>query len=558
MMMTLRVFLGWSCAAVLLALPAWGLAADPLKANADPQTVKPFFVKHCFACHAAEEQEGDLRLDRLAMDYTSPANLARWEEIMNRISSGDMPPKSKPRPLPAEILQTSEWIADQLREAEAVRQSASNEPISFRKLTREEYANTVRDLLGVVFDPEAPTGLPEDPDWKGIERIGQVLTLSPAHIEKYLTAAEAILDEALSLRPEPERELVRWTPFELRYRQREEYLARGIVDQVRMELIPNNHMSDTWPIQIKTAGLYRLRVKLSGLRPAGGRPPRLKVYLSSIDQTLLERDVDAPEDKPITLETVVHLNAGRFPVRLANAVPGPAPGARRSRHGPGGSVFTNMRNRAPWQLKLTDDDYQPIEPTLILDFVEWDGPLLDSWPTAAHRGVFFGGEQATKDEDYAREIISRFAERAWRRPVTTAEVERMLKPVQTAMELDEPFEESIKQGLLAVLCAKSFLYLEEGRAPQGSNRLTEWELASRLSYFLWSSMPDERLLELARDRNSAIRPRCWPKYVGCLPIPRRLRSPRAFRDSGCNCGRSACSRRTRSCIPITTTTSNRA
>ncbi len=286
----------------------------------------------------------------------------------------------------------------------------------------------------------------------------------------------------------------------MRYGKREQYEARGIADQVRMELIPNNHISDTWPVEIKTAGIYRLRVKLSGLRPAGGRPPRLKVYLSSIDKTLLERDVDAPEGKPITLETQMHLTAGKFPVRLANAVPGPAPGARRSRHGPGGSVFTNMRNRPPWQLKLTDDDYNPIEPTLILDFVEWNGPLLNSWPTAAHRRIFFRGEQTNKNIDYAREIIARFAERAWRRPVTAAEVSRMLKPVEAAMELGEAFEESVKQGLTAVLCAKSFLYLEEGRAPQGSNRLTDWELASRLSYFLWSSMPDERLLKLAREK----------------------------------------------------------
>ena len=143
-------------------------------------------------------------------------------------------------------------------------------------------------------------------------------------------------------------------------------------------------------------------MQLSGLRPAGGRPPRLKVYLSTIDKTLLERDVDAPEDRPITLETRVHLAAGRYPVRLANAVPGPDPGARRSRHGPGASVFTNMRNRAPWQLKLTDDDFNPIEPTLILDLVEWDGPILDSWPTAAHREIFFGGEDAAGDIDYAR------------------------------------------------------------------------------------------------------------------------------------------------------------
>jgi len=474
-------------------------AAAPVDAAGYETLVKPFFARHCAKCHGADKQSGDLRVDNLAVDYTSPKVLGHWEEIMNRINSGDMPPKAEPRPSPADIARFSEWIAAELRESEAVRQSDGAERIAFRKLSREEYANTIRDLLGVTFDVKAPTGLPEDPDWKGFERIGSVLSLSPAHVEKYLAAAEIVLDEALSLRTEPQRELIRWTPFDMRYRNaRQEFEARGIADQVRVDLIPNNHVSDTWPLEIKYPGEYRLRIKLSGLRPAGGRAPRLKVYLSNIDKTVLEQDVDAAEDQPITLETSVHLAAGKYPVRIANAVPGPDPGGRRSRHGPGGSVFTDMRNRAPWQLKLTDDNYRPIEPTLLVDSVEWDGPIFDSWPTPAHRQIFFGGEQAKKDTAYAQQILTRFAERAWRRPVTEEETKRLLKPVETALELGDTFELAVRQGLIAVLCAKSFVYLEEGRATDTSGRLTDWEIASRLSYFLWSAPPDERLLDLAR------------------------------------------------------------
>lgn len=470
-------------------------AAEPVGYE---QQVKPFLQANCLRCHDAKKHEADLRLDLLGVDYTSPKVMGQWEEIMNRINSGDMPPKDEPRPKPTDVARVAEWIAGQLHESEARRQ-AGTERIAFRQLSREEYANTIRDLLGVPFDVKGPNGLPEDPDWKGFERIGSVLTLSPAHVEKYLAAAELVLDEALSLRPEPKRELIRWTPFDLRSKNwQKEFEARGIADQVRTELIPNNHLSDTWPVAIKAPGEYLLRVKLSGLRPAGGRSPRLKVYLSSIDKTLLERDVDAPEDKPITIETRVHLAAGKYPVRLANSVPGPDPGARRSRHGPGGTAFTNMRNRAPWQLKLTDDDFQPIEPTLIIDSVEWDGPLIESWPTAAHRRIFFGGEEAKKDTAYARQILTRFAERAWRRPVTPTEVERLLKPVETALGLEDSFENAVKHGLVAVLCSKSFLYLEEGRAADRSGQLTDWELASRLSYFLWSSLPDEQLLQLAQ------------------------------------------------------------
>jgi len=490
-----------SCISLLNFGMASAMAATgPDGSSGFEKVVKPFFSQHCNSCHGDKKQKGDLRVDTLVVDYSSPKIMAHWEEIMNRINSGDMPPEKELRPKPDDIAGVAEWIAGQLHESEMTRQSTGTELVAFRKLTREEYANTIRDLLGVEFDVKAPTGLPEDPDWKGFERIGSVLTLSPAHVEKYLAAAEMVLDEALSLRPKPEREVILWTPFTMRFGNAyKEYEARGMADKVRLELIPNNHVSDTWNLEVKTAGDYLLRLKLSGLRPEGGRAPRLKVYLSTIDKTLLEQDVDAPEDKPVAIEKRVHLAAGKFPVRLANAVPGPPPADRRSRHGPGASAFTNMRNRAPWQLKLTDDDFKPIEPTLIIDSVEWDGPIVDAWPSAAHQRIFFKGEQAAKDLTYAREILSRFAERAWRRPVMAAEVEVMLKPVQQSLQLGDPFEAAVRHGLTAVLCAKSFLYLEEGDAAKPSPNLNDYELASRLSYFLWSTMPDQRLIDLARD-----------------------------------------------------------
>ncbi len=156
-----------------------------------------------------------------------------------------------------------------------------------------------------------------------------------------------------------------------------------------------------------------------------------------------------------------------------------------------------MSQRQPWQIKLTDDDGQPIWPTILLDWVEWQGPIHQSWPTPAHQQIFFAGEGATKDLAYAREILSRFARRAYRRPVEPAEVDRLVKLFEKAQGLGDNFESSIKTGLMAMLCSHDFLYLVEGTPEAQSGRLTDWELASRLSYFLWSSMPDERLMELA-------------------------------------------------------------
>ena len=532
-----------SAIAILLAFCRCGFVTageSPTSLAGREKLVRPFFTEHCAKCHGEKKQKGDLRVDTLAVDFDSPKTMGNWEEIMNRINSGDMPPEDEKRPKPDDIARVADWIAWQLHEAESARQSSSGEKVAFRKLSREEYANTIRDLLGVTFDVTDPTGLPEDPDWQGFQRIGSVLTVSPAHVEKYLAAAEMVLGEALSLGPQPKREVIHWSAFDMRGGGwkgfEKEYITRGIADKVRVDLVPNNGALDDRTVKITTAGDYLVRVKLSGLRPEGGRAPRLRLYAGDISRLLFEQDIEAPEDKPVTIEFRAHLPAGQHPIRIVNAVPGPNPEARRSRASGTPNAFTVPQARVPWQMKFTDDDGKPIVPFLLVDYIEWEGPLVDSWPTAAHQRIFFGGENAAKDAAYAREIVARFAERAWRRPVKSDEADRLVKLFEKAQTLGDNFESSVKTALLAVMCSKNFLYIEEGSAaatdrntgfqpvriagvppasasgkmPDGRTagtavfraeaapQVTDYELASRLSYFLWSTMPDARLLDLAR------------------------------------------------------------
>ncbi|MDB6038217.1 MAG: hypothetical protein JWM99_2058 [Verrucomicrobiales bacterium] len=488
---------------LLLCLSVSGSArsAEPVSTEGFETIVKPFFSQHCIQCHGEKKQKGDLRVDTLKIDFESPKIMGQWEEIMNRINSGEMPPEKETRPRPDDVARMAEWITARLQEASAAGQSGLGERIAFRKLSREEYANSIRDLLGVTFNITDPTGLPEDPDWQGFQRIGSVLTLSPAHVEKYLAAAEMVLDEALGLGTLPQRKVIHWSPFEIRVWEQfeKEYQARGIADKVRVDLVPNNGALDDRTLEIKTTGDYLVRVKTSGLRPAGGRAPRLRLYAGDLSRVLFEQDIEAPEDQPATIEFRTHLPAGSHPIRIVNAVPGPNPEDRRSRASDTRNAFTDLRTRIPWQMKFTDDEGRPIVPFLLLDSIEWEGPLGDSWPTKAHQEIFFGGESATNDLGYAHEIIARFAARAWRRPVNGPEVDRLVKLVEQTQKLGDNFEVSVKTALVAVLCSKSFLYLEEGNPIARSEKLTDYELASRLSYFLWSSMPDERLLNLARD-----------------------------------------------------------
>ncbi|HEX4146388.1 MAG TPA: DUF1592 domain-containing protein [Pirellulales bacterium] len=462
------------------------------------QDIKPLLAQHCVRCHGPEKAESDFRIDTLELNFASVPVATHWTEMMDRINTGEMPPKAEPRPPADQLARVAEWIATQLTDAEAARQAATGEKVSFRKLTREEYRNTIRDLLGISYDANDPTGLPEDPDWQGFERIGTVLSLSATHVEKYLAAAETVLGEALALGPQPKSEVIRWDSAKMRVRGdvAEELKAKGILDRVRVDLVPNNGALDAHDLKINTTGQYILRVKLSGLGPAGGRAARLRVYATNIARTLLEQDVDAPEDAPVTLEVRTHLPPGTHLIRIVDAVPGPNPEDRPSRP-TNTKPFFNLKNRQPWQIKLTDEDFKPIWPTLLLDWIEFEGPVQESWPPPAHQRLFFAGEGATKDLAYAREILSRFATRAYRRPVRPQEVDRLVTLVENAQRLGDNFEASVKTALVAVLCSSNFLYLVEGSAENPSPTLNDWELASRLSYFLWSTMPDERLCELA-------------------------------------------------------------
>jgi len=462
------------------------------------EEIRPFLARHCVRCHGEAEQKGDLRVDTLGTDFAGTRTAGRWAEIMDRINSGEMPPPKEPRPKAEVVARVAEWISSGIADAETARQAATGERVSFRRLSREEYRNTIRDLLGVTYDASDPAGLPEDPDWQGFERIGAVLTLSPAHVEKYLAAAETVLNEALALGPRPKSEVTRWSAPKLRVRDdvATELATRGLLDQVRADIVPNNGALDAHDLRVATTGEYAVRVKLSGLRPEGGRAARLRIYATDISRTLFERDVDAPEDRPVTLEFRAHLPAGTHLIRIVNAVHGPNPEDRASRP-LNTRPFFRTSARQPWQIKLTDDDARPIWPTILLDWLEWEGPLQESWPSPAHDRLFFAGEGATKDAAYAREILARFATRAFRRPVRPAELDRLAKLFETSRGLGDRFEASVKTGLLAVLCSNSFLFLVEGSAVEPSPRLNDWELASRLSYFLWSTMPDERLLDLA-------------------------------------------------------------
>jgi hypothetical protein len=460
-------------------------AAEP---DGFEQALKPFFQAHCLRCHHSEKQEGKFRLDTLPREFVDQANSQRWGEVVFRINSGEMPPKDQPQPSADELGKAVDWITARITEGEAAR-LATRGPVAHYRLSRDEYAYTIYDLLGVHFDVNQPGAFNDDPRWHGYERIGSLLSLSPSHVDRYYKAAEVVLDRAFSEQPAPSKSRRAANDGQ------EKWLAdRGLAGPVRWPLWAGarRHL-----INIQHPGLYRIRIQLSGMQPPQGRTPHLSFWHHQTKRSVFDQDILAPENKPIVVEVELPLSPGGYDV--VNELNGFNETGNHTLNvlNGGGSVFTTSRevhNLNPTGYKLFDDEGQAIYPMLLVDWVETEGPLVSESSRQKREGVLPASLSTGQlDLNEARSCLNRFASRAWRRPVTEGEINRYLSVIQTELAEGEAPSSAYRAALIGILTSKSFYYLEEGSPAERRDRVTDTELASRLSYFLWSSLPDDTL-----------------------------------------------------------------
>ena len=278
------------------------------------KNLKPFLVENCFRCHDARKQKGDFRLDLLPNDFATDSvrPQRRWAEVMFRLNAGEMPPTKEAQPTPEALGHAVGWISARLDEGRAVRM-AKRGPVAHYRLSRDEYANTIEDLLGVRYDVNLPGAFNEDPRWHGFERIGSMLSLSPSHVEKYYKAAEAVLEEAF-----PERQLKAARVRRDANEGHEKWLAEhGISGRVRWPLWPSSKRA---AMNITHPGNYRVRIQLSGNgAQAHGRTPHLSLWHQQLKRYVFDQDIIAPEDKPVVVEFELALSPGGYEV--VNEVP---------------------------------------------------------------------------------------------------------------------------------------------------------------------------------------------------------------------------------------------
>ncbi len=421
---------------------------------------KSFFARHCLDCHDATAKEGGLDLTVQSGDLGDAETLRRWVRIYDRIADGEMPPKSAPQPAAA----ARHDLLTALRPSLIAADRAQREVV-YRRLNRSEYENTIRELFQARA--EVAGMLPEDAKAFGFDNIGEALGTSTELIEAYLRAADVAIDMVLK-QEQPPRRTTR-SSFNDAFKTRANanqvfrFLDEGVV----------HYLSDLKSTHVRNfaapaAGTYRVRF-------------RARAYHS-----------EAPIKVEIGAGDVHKGNRGRHPIGYFDVQPEMTEIVFEDwfRVGDGFSVrpfgIGNVR---------IGQNRQYAGPGLLFADYDVEGPI-DEDLTAGRRQLLGKVDLPAATVADARDIFARFLPRAFRRPVNRQEEDRYVGLVQKLMDKGDSFESALRAGLRAILCSSDFLFLNEAIAA-GRERIDDYTVASRLSYFLWSSMPDEELFDLA-------------------------------------------------------------
>ncbi|MCA9057679.1 MAG: DUF1592 domain-containing protein, partial [Planctomycetaceae bacterium] len=501
---------GWTVVPILLTFcGSTPITADELS-TASRQSAD-FFRRHCVDCHGPDTQEAGIRLDLLSPPDGSAVTTELWTRILSQIDAGDMPPASQPRPAQADMNRTADWIGA------ALAKTVPRTP-SLRRMNRTEYQNTVHDLLGI--DTELAEYLPEDTSVQGFDNVAGGLGISSILLERYLEAADVAFDGTIRriepLPPDTRRAVL----MEQTENQKAVAGGNGGVIESSGAFVdftpgwPPARIDPAHPIE---DGIYRCRVAVWPHHPGEQRMLAVAVYVGPLfgDGTrefIGMFDVTGDADNPRIIE---------FTTRM------------REQH---------TMHILPWVFPehVTWRDKEEQRPGVAIAWAETYGPLDQDFPSAATRQLFGSGDSiqmAVGDPIYMRyrkgvrlqyvnssqphidaeRIIRDLVPRAFRRPVDDVLTEQFVQLALSRLDGGSTFEQAVRAGVSAVLCSPHFLLINQEPA------VDDYTIASRLSYFLWSSMPDAELMELAAAG------RLSDRQVRHQQVERMLQDPRSQR-----------------------------
>lgn len=481
------------------------IAVLPTQAvNSDPLT--PFLDAYCLKCHGQEKQKGDRRFDQMAQPVHDIENAETLQEILDLLNLGDMPPEDEDiQPTPRETKEVVAWLTQRMAEArEAARSDAGK--VVLRRLNRNEYLNTVRDLFEFEMNDFDPTKtFPKDQSVNSFDNNGEGLVTSDYLMRNYLEAARAIADKAVRPGPRPERlflkkegqeigghmrglrsEVARMT---IRFRQ-----PLGIAELDKKRGVPAD---GEYRIRFKALAHQRKsRYKDEDLRYNSDEPMRLSISIDSRELGATAHRIvgeyEIPDGEVIEIEHRLWLDKGfTFHLHWAN--------------GPDGSFKRIMRKVLP---KYNDEALYPLRnppemyigsgPELHVYSLEIEGPFYDEWPLPGFTR-YFPDPPKKPGPEYLEDSLHRIAQRAFRRPVSREELNPYFTLVRHHLSDTNDFWKATKYGIRALLVSPQFLYFAEPSSDDESRHCSPYELATRLSYYLWSSMPDDQLMAKAAD-----------------------------------------------------------
>ncbi len=469
----------------------------------DAAEAKPFFNRYCLECHSSNPDEGGMKggitLQTLQVDLTSGKNLDQWETVLEVIKSGTMPPEDAPQPTLADRKRTAIWLQQKLRSlANEAAEPTIGSPT--RRLTNFEYQNTLHDLTGVKLN--VIDNLPQDPVKPyHFNNTAEFMLLGPEQIDRYLEVARRVMRSVIVDPEEPEV-----------YKSRQQWDAtetnKGFAKSLKKNEIAIHNSRRGTPGQgmsikeFPTTGEFRIRFQGSAIFPNGAKELPLRFvmgYNLNINSSTQEvRPVGTVHLRNNPAQPRVYELTGRienFPVQRGKM--------HKGKQRPDTLTLTpqniyddgtlNDENRFLYWPR------QPDMPRAVVDWIEFEAPIVDAWPPEHHKRILFDSPlRENEPQKYIHMVLERFMSRAYRRPATKEEIDSFFKIYQILQDDLITMEATLRETLAMVLVTPQFLLHTKS---DGDIISTDFELASKLSYFLWGSMPDNELYELAASEN---------------------------------------------------------
>jgi len=530
---TLGVLAGVGCVSALLGQAPAGASKPPAAKQEASFTrdVQPFLSQNCYLCHNEKLPTAGLNLSAFTNDELAERRPEVWDKVLEKLASGKMPPAGRPVPTKAQLAPVTAWIDGVLTRA-GFNKEAEPGRVTARRLNRVEYNNTIRDLLGVAARPADE--FPVDDSGYGFDNNGDVLSVSPLLMEKYMAVAKNISRLAVYGEPLPPKPTRIARLLNRRSPDADDVLSAGNAGTY-LPYSLRGAMYGTWVSPVDAEYEFRLRIAnfrgdtgdltdeqkarlaeerkkrfeefkaarakaaAAGLPPPGPSADQLKAREEASRKAAPPRKlIFAVDGKPVITEVIEGDSAygysrGEFTVRAPVKA---------------GEHF--LRASFP-ELADLKDPRENINPDmrrgLFVDYLEIVGPYNPSTaPPESYKKIFVCGHPPGKhNAQCARTVISNLMERAYRRPVTESELTSKLSLVALAQREGESLEAGVRLALQAILSSPDFLFRIETdpkpkTGPATAHPVNDFELASRLSYFLWASMPDQELFQAAKEQ----------------------------------------------------------